>query len=208
MTPEAASGFRDFLCLRDFVGEDEPELLFEALASLIAWARREEQNPHAANDDLLSRASDWAQVYMGLLLHLATIDKHFFRLAKRMAARTLTRHDPPARIYRHMAAQLLTSDPPRSSKPKLAIDVISIIAITVLWDAGVSPTEAVGADEPSRSGCAKLRSLLIANGAAPPTYAALEKTWGRRRSRLLAAGFSTEAVSEFFALVCPMISGG
>ncbi|MBL9045966.1 MAG: hypothetical protein JNK34_01455 [Tabrizicola sp.] len=198
MTPEATKGFRDFLRLRDFAGDEDPEGLFEALASLIVWADREGKNPHADNDTLLSRSSDWIQVYMGLLLHLATIDKHFFRLAQRMAARTLTRHDPPARTYRHMAAYLLTADPPNTGKPKLARDVIAIIALAVLSEAGVHPTEAPGRGETGRSGCARLGSMLFQSGAGRE-YKSLEGMWGEREAKLLAAGFSQDSVSEFFA---------
>ena len=203
MTPEAISGFRDFLRLRDFANEDDPEGLFEALASLIVWARREAANPHADNDDLLSRSSDWTQIYMGLLLHLATIDQHFFRLAKRMAARTLTRHDPPARIYRHMAAHLLTSEPPRTRQRALARDVLAIVALAVGQEAGYQPTEATGQDLAHRSGSARLNELLRRKSAGIG-YEALEKLWSRRYSRLSDAGFSAEAISEFFAAICPM----
>lgn len=151
MTPGATAGFRAFLKLSDIANGDEPEAVFSAMARIAAWSYRQTKESNPALDELLTPLSDQTSLWMGLLLHLATIDFHFFHLAKRMAARTLVRHDPPAKRYREMAAALLVSDPPSRRKPKLATHVALIIGVTVgrTWmetNRGQPQTQAEGAE--------------------------------------------------------------
>jgi hypothetical protein len=115
MTPEAVATFRGFWHLGDLADCYDPEGLFHAMAAVAAWSFRQAGKPSSAHDAILSGLGDHASLRMGLLLHLGTIDRHFFNLSKRMAARTLVRHDRPALIFRQMAAALLTSDAPINS---------------------------------------------------------------------------------------------
>ncbi|MFN4160040.1 MAG: hypothetical protein ACK4GO_16790 [Gemmobacter sp.] len=202
MNPEAVAHFRSLCRLRDFLSFDPPEVMFAALLEVARWAKAEQRRPNPANDALLSAASDLTSIQMGLFMHLATIDRAFFNLAKRMAARTLGRHCPPARMYCHMAAALLAAgDGPKSSKPKLARDVVIILAVAAGTDAGWTPTESFKPDRPPRSGCGRLAAALIWD------YSNAERVWKAREKRLHEAGFSPDQVSEFSRLISPMIDG-
>ena len=199
MTPETVAAFRDFVRLRDFFGADEPEALASALAQVALWAHRQRERPGADHDALLTPAADFTAIQMGLLLHLATIDRAFFDLARRMAARTLKRHRPAQAIYLDMASALLVAgDGPRSRKPVLARDVAVVLAVAVWTDAGWHPTEALGWNAPHRSGCARVALALGAD------YQKIEKVWKDRDDRLADAGFSAEDRSAFFMMISPM----
>ena len=141
MTPEATGHFRSFLRLSDFANE-EPNALFTAMASTAAWSFRQAQKPGPDHDVMLSNLAESTLLWMGLLSHLATVDRSFFHLARRMAAATLIRQEPLAKMYRHMAAALLVSDPPVQSKPKVARDVAILIGVAVGQSLGWTPTEA------------------------------------------------------------------
>lgn len=199
MNPEAVAHFRSFCRLRDFACNASPVEMFAALTDVARWAEAERKESAPANDALLSRAIELAEVQMGLLLHLATIDRAFFGLSKRMAARTLVHHYPPAQLYCHMGAALLgAGDGPKNRKPVLARDVAIVLAVGVGMDAGWHPTESADPDKPPRSGCG-----LIAK-ALGWEYSRAESIWGERRQRLLVAEFAEDQVSEFLRLISPM----
>ena len=203
MTPQQNDGFIRFFKLRD-LDTCDAEPLFEALVALIIWDSRERRLP-TINDAILDKAIETTSVTMGLLLHLATVDRIFYRLARRMAARTLVRHEHVAPVYRHMAAALLDSDPPRQNKPYVARDTLLILAVAVGQMKGWHPYEATSADRPNRSGCARLARVL-AEENVHHNYDAIAKVWTRRREKLSAAGFTAEEISELFVSICPMIS--
>ncbi len=102
MTPEATEGFRQFLWLPDILADDEPEEVFNSTAVIAAWSFKQAKKPGAEHDAMLDPLKNRTSLWMGLLLHLATLDPHFYLLSRRMAARTLVRHNPPAPIYRQM----------------------------------------------------------------------------------------------------------
>lgn len=204
MTPGATAGFRAFLKLSDIANGDEPEAVFSAMARIAAWSYRQTKESNPALDELLTPLSDQTSLWMGLLLHLATIDFHFFHLAKRMAARTLVRHDPPAKRYREMAAALLVSDPPSRRKPKLATHVALIIGVTVGRELGWKPTEANHKLKPrEQSGCGKM-AVALARFGGEIDYSGIEKVWKAKEATLLLAGFSGADVSAFFQTASPM----
>ena len=203
MTPEAVNAFKRFLRLRD-LDSDEPEPLFRAMASVIAWSYFQEQNPNANHDALLSDLRDSTSLWMGLLSHLATVDRSFFMLAKRMAAGTLIQKETPAKIYLHMAAALLIGDPPKQSKPKAARDTAIIIAVAVAHNLGWKPTEGIPDKSSPRSSCGRMCTLLSEKYQITIEYTTLEHVWKHRKRRLQAAGFSQDDTSEFLGLISPM----
>jgi hypothetical protein len=180
---------------------DDPQRLFDALAIVAKWSVQQRKAPSATHDARLLPLQDDISLWMGLLSHLATIDRDFFFLAKRMAAATLVRLDPPPRLYRHMAAALLTSDPPTNGRPTLARDVAVTLGVAVGRQLGWYPTEAVkrNVDSSMLSGCGRMAERI---GMA---YTAVENTWKVREQRLIQAGFSANAASEFFCLTSLMI---
>ena len=204
MTPQAVEAFRGFFHLRDLASDDDPEQLFNDLATIIAWTYREEERPGENNDFLFEAVRDRTSIHMGLLLHLSTIDPAFFRLARRMAARTLVRLASPNLLYRSMAAALLESYPPNQRKPRAARDAIIVIAVAIGQELGWHPTEADGSAQPTRSGAARLANTLSILGVKMVGYEAIAKVWARRSDKLHAAGFSPSDASEFFAAICPM----
>lgn len=198
MTPGAIAGFRGFFRLVDIRTSTDPVGLFAALLSVAKWSVQERVAPGSTNDRVLDETSNFTQVYMGLLFWLATIDRDFFNLSKRMAARTLVRHERVAEIYRQMAAALLVAgEGPKLRKTTLARDVVLVLAVEVGKEAGWLPTESAGAVA-ERSGCAKAAAALGME------YSAVEKIWRKREERLVAAGFEPEDVSDFFGRICPM----
>lgn len=203
MTPETVERFRSFLHLRDFCASDEPEKMFRALVSIAKWSLAQRKSPDASHDALLSQANDFTQIWMGLLLHLATVDRAFFDLSKRMAARTLVRHDPPAPIYRQMAGMLLfAGDGPSARKTAAARDAAIVLAVAVGVEAGLMPMESHGQQNAPRSGCGIVADEL------GKTYGAIEKVWLKRHARLSDVGFSSADVSDFFDLIFRTINLG
>lgn len=199
MTPEATAKFRAFLHLPDFCINESPEGVFNAMAMLTVWSSKQKVEPSAEHDKMLELLAEHTEIWMGLLLHFATIDHHFFHLAKRMAARTLNRHENLAPIYRSMASDLLVSDPPTGQKWKLASHAAMIIGIAVVQQLGWRPTESISKTGPmNRSGCGK---MAIELGVA---YHAIESVWKERIPTLSAAGFSDTEVSAFFGFFSPM----
>jgi hypothetical protein len=203
VTPEAIAKFREFLRLGHLANDDEPEQLVEALAAIVVWTYRERQNPGRHNDRVFDAVRDRAGVYMGLLLHLATVDPAFFRLACRLAAQTLVRLQDLPSIYRQMAAVLLTTDPPKQRKPRAARDALLVIAIAIGQEAGWLATEAEGPTQFGRSGCARVAELIGREGVVVE-YDAIAKIWTKRKAKLIAVGFTDRDVSEFFASISPM----
>jgi hypothetical protein len=202
VTPEAVAGFRRFFRPRDVVSHDQPEAVFSALVDIARWAERQRGRPDPANDAALSAGTQLGALHMALLLHLATIDRAFFDLARRMAARTLVRHSPPARLYLEMAAALLVAgDGPRGRKPVLARDAAVILAVAAGTDAGWTPTESFDPDRPPRSGCGKVAAAMRWE------YSRAEAIWKAREERLHDAGFAPNQVSEFLGMISPMIGG-
>lgn len=175
MTSEAIAGFRAFFRLKDVLNGDNPEDPFEALVDMARWAAEERTNPNPDNDALLSHASDFTQVYMGLILWLATVDRQFFNLAKRMAARTLVKHERLSRRYLEMAAALLVAgDGPKHRSPTTARNVAVILAVAVGRDAGRAPTENSPNLSCPESGCARSAALLGME------YSAIAKVWRKK----------------------------
>jgi len=203
LTPEAVGEFRSLFRLRDLAADDDQAPVFESLVSLAVWHYRERANPAASNDEILSSLHHRTALHMGLLMHLATVDQHCFRLARRMAARTVVRNEPLLPFYRRATAWLLTSDPPRQRKPLLVRDAVAVMAISVAQTLGLRPTEAEGSKAFGRSGCARFAAGLSERGVIVE-YEALAKVWGQRFARLSAAGFKQDDQSEFFAAISPM----
>ena len=204
MTPEAESGFREFLWLPDIAADDEPTEVFRSMAIIAAWAFAQAKDAGAQHDEMLAPLRERTSLWMGLLLHLATVDRHFYFLSRRMAARTLVRHNPPSQIYRQMAAALLTSDPPNTRRPKLAAHTAMVIGVAVGQQCGWRPTEADHKNRPmSQSGCGKMAEQLAARGAGLQ-YGAVEKVWKARNETLLTAGFLDTDISAFFTHISPM----
>lgn len=192
MTPEAIRGLQSFLVLTDFQDPDDPQELFSALLLVIQWQKLEAKKPTADNDSLLTGTDAFSQVRIGVILHLATLDRKFFGLAKRMAARTIVRHNPPAPLYCEIAAALLVAgDGPKSRKPALTRNVVIILAIATLTADGFRPTESHAFKGSSRSGCGKVADSL---GMA---YGAVEGVWTERQAILLEANFDQTEVSNF-----------
>ena len=199
MTPEATAEFRGFLHLPDFCINENPEGVFNAMAVLSVWSSKQRIEPSAEHDRMLDTLTDHTEIWMGLLLHFATVDYHYFHLAKRMAARTLMRHEHLALIYRKMAAVLLVNDPPKGQKWKLASHAAMIIGIAVVQQLGWRPMESDHKTGPmNRSGCGK---MAIELGMA---YHAIERVWKDRRATLRGAGFGDAEVSAFFGFFSPM----
>ena len=204
MTPEATAEFRGFLNLPDFCVNENPEGVFNALAVLSVWSSKQKTEPSAEHDRMLEPLAEHTEIWMGLLLHLATVDYHYFHLAKRMAARTLRRYENLAPVYRHMASDLLFSDPPKGKKWKLASHAAMIIGIAVVQQLGWRPTESDHKTGPmDRSGCGKMAIKLGKLGQATE-YQAVETVWKKRVSKLKSAGFSEVDVSAFFGFFSPM----
>ena len=204
MTPEATSEFRGFVKLLHFAINDDPEAMFKGMAALSVWSSKQRIQPSAEHDQMLEPSAEHTVIWMGLLLHLATVDDHFFHLAKRMAARTLIRHERPAPIYLRMAADLLVSDPPDGRKWKLASHAAMIIGITVVQQLGWRPTESDHKTGPmERSGCGRMAIELGKLGQATE-YHAVESVWKKRVRTLKMAGFSDVDVSAFFGFFSPM----
>lgn len=204
MTPEAAGDFRGFLNLLDFNMSDDPEAVFKAMAVLSVWSSKQKKEPSAEHDRMLEPLAEHTAIWMGLLLHLATVDYHYFHLAKRMAARTLMRHEQIALVYRRMSALLLVNDPPSGKKWKLASHTAIIIGISVVQQLGWRPTESdhkTGLMD--RSGCGKM-AIELGRLGQKTEYYAIESVWKERVPTLNAAGFGDEQVSAFFGLVSPM----
>lgn len=204
VTPETTESFRSFFRLRDLVGNAEPEAIFRAMASTAAFAFRQSQLPTWENDVLLAELQQSTALWMGLLCHLATIDKSFFYLARRMAAATLVKQEPLAMVYRRMAGTLLVSDPPVQSKPRIARDVSMLIGVAVSQELGWMPTETEKTGTMNRSGCGRMSELLQRRHEISVGYAAIEKVWKDRHTRLVEAGFSECEVSDFFRMTSPM----
>jgi hypothetical protein len=204
MTPEAITGFRSFLHLPYIALDDDPASVFSAMARISAWSYLQTKETNPALDELLSPLRDNTSLWMGLLLHLSTIDYHFFHLAKRMTARTLVRHDPPAKRYREMAAALLISDPPGKRKPKLATHVALVVGVAVAQLVGFKPTESARKGGTiGQSGCARMMEATDALGARMD-YSGIETAW-KERSRILSdAGFTDDDASAFFNATSPM----
>jgi hypothetical protein len=197
MTPRIIEGFKGFLSLPHIADDDDPQGIFASMASLAAWSERQRREV-VVDDDMLAGLRASTALWMRLLLHLAVIDRNFFSLAKRMAARTLVRHEPPAKVYRHMAAHLLTSEPPRKPNPTLSRDVALIIGIAVMQNRGLLPTEAEKSGPMNRSGCGLMVEALKVHGLVM-TYGNVERIWLGRVERLQAAEFNIEDISNFFA---------
>lgn len=194
MTPDVISRFRGFFLLHQIQITDSPEARFAALVSVAKWVVAEKRNPGPENDALLSPAGDDADVYMGLLLWLATIDRSFFNLAKRMAARTLVKHQPVAETFLVMAYHLLMAgEGPKHSRPTAARNVAIVLAISVGTKAGWTPTESHWSTGHPTSGCGKAAALLGMERDA------IEKVWIARKRWLTQADFSEHDVSEFFS---------
>ena len=204
MTPEAVAEFRGFWHLGDLANSDDPEAIFNAMAALAAWSFRQAAKATSAHDAILSGLGNHTALRMGLLLHLGTIDRHFFNLSKRMAARTLVRHERPASIYRQMAAALLVSDAPKNSSPKAARDVALIIGITVGLELGWFATESEKAGPNTKSACGRMAAALGERFGLSIEYSAMVKVWNRREAILQAAGFDEKTVLEFLPTRFPM----
>ncbi|MFP5481152.1 MAG: hypothetical protein ACLGIE_15915 [Alphaproteobacteria bacterium] len=193
MSEDALAALRRFFRLADLLNGDDPEGLFFALVDLAKWSVAEKKRAGAHNDALLSRSTEFTSIYMGLILFLATLDRSFFNLARRMAARTLVRHEKLLPTYRHMAANLLAAgDGPKARKSALARDVALILAVAIIQDTDTKPTEN-SAHIRQRSGCGKAAAILGVG------YSGVESVWKQKEKRLESAGFSPEEVSEFFA---------
>lgn len=204
MTPDAVEHFRSFLKLRDFCAQDDPGTVFRALAILPVWADRQRRDPNADHDAMLEPLAEFSSIWMGWLLYLATIDRDYFDLAKRMAARTLSQHHPPAKMYVLMACALLVGNPPKTRAPKLGSHATMVIAIAIAQEAGRRPTESLSKMGPAdRSGCGALAAELGMMGLAVE-YSAVEFVWKRRCRVLRDVGFSEADVSEFFDWFSPM----
>jgi hypothetical protein len=201
VTPETVERFRSFLRLRDFHDSDEPGQTFAALVTIAKWSVAQQKFPNASHDELLTQASGFTHIWMGLLLHLATVDRAFFDLSKRMAARTLVRPDPPAFIYRQMAAMLLfEGDGPKRTKPAAARDAAIVLAVATSVEAGLLPTENRERrnDPTRRSGCG------IVAAAIGMEYGTIERAvWNNRHARLVAVGFPASEVSDFLGRTSP-----
>ena len=210
MTPEAEAGFRSLLSLLDIAADDNPEGIFSSLIKAVAWSFRQSERtqldgkPNSDLDAMLNGLQEHTSLWMGLLPHLATVDRDYFHLAKRMAARTLVRHTAPALLYRQMAAALLVSEPPRRSKPKAARDALIVIGIAVLQQTSVLPTESYKTTPMTRSGCGRISKELHDVHRLTVTYDAIEKVWKNKRSRLHAAGFTEQQASDFLSFFSPM----
>lgn len=204
MTPEAAADFRGFLNLQDFTINDDPEAMFKAMAVLSVWSSKQKKEPSAEHDRMLETLTEHTAIWMDLLLHLATVDYHYFHLAKRMAARTLMRHEHIALIYRRMSAVILVNDPPSGKKWKLASNTAIIIGISVVQKLGWRPTESDHkAGLMNRSGCGKM-AIELGQLGQTTEYHAIESVWKKRISTLKAAGFGDAQVSAFFGFFSPM----
>lgn len=207
MTPEAVEEFRGFWQLDDLAICDDPEGVFTSMAAVAAWSFCQAGKPGAGHDAKLSSLGDHTGLWMGLLPHLATIDRHFFDLAKRMTARTLVRHTKPADIYLQMAAALLVSDPPKTSKPKAARDAVLVIGITVGLQLGWLPTESEKDGPMTRSCCGRMAEILRDIFNVSIEYDAIVKVWKNREAVLQAAGFEEKTVLDFLPPRSPMNSG-
>lgn len=204
---------RDFTKLRYFADVDEPEVAFEGLAAIAAWTLLQDLRPEGQHDEMLTRAvRNSPGLLFGLLVFLATVDRRFFMLARRIAAneakkalQEFPRREPLPEVH---AANLylLENEPPKSARPALARDVLFILAVAVAQALGLRPYENTSSPanerhEP-RSGCRLLAARIDANGVSI-TYDAIAKAWkkGRRQKALVDAGFTSAEVEEFFWLL-------
>lgn len=198
VTPGATDAFRSFFRLHDLDGQDDPEALFRDLVALVKWRLEQDKANLADLDAMLTYETPNSSIRMGLLMHLATLDGQFHALAKRMAARTIVKPGQVPMIYREMAAALLVSDgPPQlmidglpKRRPALARQVVWLLAVFVLADAGIAPTES---SHTGRSGCARVAA------ACGLEYKAIEKVWAKRLKVLVEAGFPPHDIATLFA---------
>jgi hypothetical protein len=197
MTPEDGDRFRRFLSLPHIADDDDPESVFEAMVAIAAWTVKQKRAPSEKLDGMLHRLQEHTSLWMGLLLHLATIDDQFFELAKRMAAATIIHHERPAKQYLRMAAYLLTTAAPQKTNPTVARDAALVIGIAISQNFGFKPTEAGKNGAMNISGCGQMVEALSKYDVTM-TYENMERIWGERIERLRAAHFAEQDISNFF----------
>ncbi len=149
-------------------------------------------------DDLLFIDGLVAQTFHILIMHLATLDPHFFELVKRITAQTLWAYEKPDRFYSLLAAQLLTDEPPKEPT-KIARDVPLIIGLAVGQLAGLKPT-----GNSADGGPAKMLRMLADDHDLDFTYDNLVYVWKAREKKLVRGGFGQLEVLEFLSSISPM----
>lgn len=183
--------------LRDFDDFDDAPFIIDFCVRLVAWWHHQADKSLPQFDHLISDRGDQPLRQVNFLLHLSTIDRLYFDLAKRMAAATLRRHNPPDRAYLLIAAQLLTDEPP-SNATKTARDVPMVIANALTAYLGKKPT---GKEE--NSGCGLIRKKLRAEHGVHCSYTTIVDVWKNNDKKLTNARIPQAEALEFLRSLSP-----